>query len=142
MEQFLDFVVDQWILFLALALVLALLVRSLVGARLTGVGEVQPMDAVRLMNRDDAKVVDVRLDKEFREGHIVNAVNIPLGALESRLRELDKFKDKAIICNCRSGQRSMQACKILRRHGFEKVYNLSGGVMAWEKASLPLTKGK
>ena len=142
MEQFLDFVVDQWILFAALIFVLALLLRSFLGARLTGVRELQPMEAIKLMNSEDAQVVDERLDKEYKEGHIGNAVNIPLGALESRLRELDKYKDKGIICNCRSGQRSMQACKILRRHGFEKVYNLSGGVMAWEKANLPLTKGR
>ena len=65
----------------------------------------------------------------------------PCVAAIPHLNELsDKYKDKPIICSCRSGQRSAQACSMLKKHGFENVYNLRGGMMAWESDSLPVTK--
>ncbi len=141
MQQFTTFVTDQWILFLALAGILALLARTWIAPRLSGVKEVNPQEAVRLINSDNAVVLDVRLDNEYKEGHIVSALHIPLGTLEGRIKELEKHRGAPIVVNCRSGQRSMRGCQLLRKHGFDNVYNLSGGIMAWEKATLPLTKG-
>jgi len=60
--------------------------------------------------------------------------------LNARIKELDKFKSKPILVSCRSGQRSAQACRILKKQGFENVTNLAGGVMAWESANLPMEK--
>lgn len=75
-----------------------------------------------------------------RGGHIINSVHIPLGTLNNRLNELEKYKSRPIIVGCRSGQRSAAACTTLKKQGFETVYNLSGGVMGWQNANLPLTK--
>ena len=77
---------------------------------------------------------------EYSSGHIVNSVHIPLSNLKTRISELNKYKNQKIIVSCRSGNRSSQACASLKKEGFEEVFNLSGGVMAWENASLPLVK--
>ena len=101
---------------------------------------VSPMQATLMINREDAVVLDVREIAEFAQGHIPNSRHIPLAALEKRLSELEKFKERAIIVNCASGNRSGSACGTLRKHGFAKVFNLAGGISAWDQAGLPVTK--
>lgn len=103
-------------------------------------GEVGTLAAVQLINHQDALVLDVREDIEYDTGHIANARHIPVGKLEGRLRELEKFKSKPIVVVCRSGMRSNRACSVLRKHGFADVHNLAGGINAWQQASLPVAK--
>ena len=117
----------------------AMLLWSFVGGKVSGVASVDTLEATRLINQD-ALVLDVREDKEFAAGHIPKARHIPLSALASRMSELEKFKNKPIVVNCRSGQRSARACGILKKQGFEKAVNLAGGIMAWESAHLPVEK--
>ena len=105
-----------------------------------GVRKLSPSDVTRLINQEDAVVLDVRSDGEFRQGHIVNAMNIPDSQLPDRIDKLNKFRSRPIIATCRTGQISVKAGGKLAAHGFEKVYSLSGGILAWESASLPLTK--
>ena len=117
----------------------AMLLWSFIGGKVSGVTQVNTLEATRLINQD-ALVLDVREDKEFTAGHIPKARHIPVGALATRISELEKFKTKPIVVNCRSGQRSARACGILKKHGFENAVNLTGGIMAWESANLPMEK--
>jgi rhodanese-related sulfurtransferase len=117
----------------------AMLVWSFIGSKLSGIEEADTLKATRLYN-DDALVLDVREDKEYASGHIPKARHIPLGQLAGRLPELDKYKGKPILVTCRSGQRSARACRTLKKAGFETVYNQAGGIIAWERANLPVTK--
>lgn len=103
---------------------------------------VTPAQATRLINGDDALVLDVRTASEFNDGHILNAKNIAVSDLNDQLPSLEKHKDQPLIVACRSGQQSTNAANILRKAGFSKVYNLGGGIMAWQEASLPLSKHK
>lgn len=103
-------------------------------------GEVGTLAAVQLINHQDALVLDVREDIEYDAGHIANAKHIPVGKMEERLQELEKFKSKPIVVVCRSGMRSSRACSVLRKHGFTDVHNLAGGINAWQQASLPVAK--
>ncbi len=105
-----------------------------------GVRKLSPMDATRLINHEDAVIIDVRTDGEFRQGHIVNAVNIPESQLGDRLGKLGKYRGRPVITTCRAGQISVKAGSRLVADGFEQVYSLNGGILAWEGASLPLTK--
>jgi rhodanese-related sulfurtransferase len=134
-----EFLQDNLLLVGLVAVSGGMLMWSLFSSRITGSREVGPTDATRLIN-DDALIIDVREDGEFRNGHIANARHIPLGQLGTRLKELEKFKDKPIVVNCRSGARSARACSTLRRAGFTQVHNLAGGIMAWQQAGLPTTK--
>lgn len=142
MSQYLEFVTNHWDLFLALAIILAMLVSNTLGSRLRGYTQLEPSDAVRLYNHEDAVMLDVREDKEYADGHILDSRHIPLGQLRDKLDELANLREKSIIVACRSGHRSATACAKLRKEGFEKVFNLKGGVMAWQNAGLPLQKNK
>ena len=105
----------------------------------TGGNQLSPQQATLLMNREDALVIDVRDANEWASGHIPNARHIVLDQLEKRLSELEKFKARPLIVNCQSGNRSGSACGTLKKHGFEKVFNLAGGIGAWRDAGLPVT---
>jgi rhodanese-related sulfurtransferase len=102
---------------------------------------VSPVAATLLINREDAHIVDVREADEFAGGHLPEAKNIPAGKLVERISELEKFKDKPIILCCASGMRSGKASSELKKQGFEKLYNLEGGVDAWVGAGYPIKKG-
>ena len=113
------------------------LVNRLLGA---GAPQVGPTEAVQLINRRDALVLDVRDKAEFAAGHIPNARNIPLLELDGRLREIEKFKARPIVISCQSGARSAGVCGLLRKNGFGEVFSLRGGIGGWVEASLPVEK--
>ena len=85
-------------------------------------------------------VIDVRPMADFNQGHIVNALNVPINGFTKDIGRLEKYKRKPLIVGCRSGNQSQTACRQLRKAGFEQVYNLRGGMMAWQSANLPMTK--
>lgn len=136
MEQFSEFVANNIFLFIALVVILILIVRSYIVTG--GAKNVTASDAVRMANRDSAVILDVRTEEEFRKGHILNALNIPLGLLESKTAELQKYKSHPMIIVCKSGNRSNQAAGVLKKQGFEQLFNLSGGMLSWESANLPV----
>lgn len=105
-----------------------------------GVPNLSPADAVTLINRSNAIVLDVRDDSEFAGGHIAEAFHIPLASLQERLAELKKYKNKPILVNCQGGMRSAKACTILRQAEFAQVHNLGGGLLAWVAAKLPVVR--
>jgi len=110
--------------------------------RRPGVGNaLTPTQATLLINRENALVIDVREPAEYVAGHLPESRNIPAAQLESRIGELEKFKDSPLILVCQSGARSSGACTKLGKLGFSKVQNLDGGVAAWSEAGLPLKKG-
>jgi rhodanese-related sulfurtransferase len=105
-----------------------------------GGSNISASEATLLINRQDAIVVDVRESAEWTSGHIPNARHIALGHLAGHLSEIDKYKDKPVILVCASGNRSGSGCNILKKAGFQQVYNLAGGVGAWRDAGLPMTR--
>ena len=140
MEQLVEFITNHIILSGAFVAILTMLLIDVFGANLKGYPSASPGEATQLINREDALVLDIREEKEFHTGHIVNALHVPLGRLLDRKAELEKYKTRPIIAVCRSGSRSGQACSQLRKAGFENMYNLKGGMMAWQHASLPIDK--
>ena len=137
--QLVEFVTNHWPLFLALVVVLALLGYNLsVGEK----GAVDPAAATDLINHKDAVVIDVRPAADFAKGHIINAQNIPMNGFKNQIGALQKYKDAPLVVTCRSGSQSSLASGLLRKAGFTQVYNLRGGVLAWQNANLPLTRKK
>ena len=118
----------------------AMLFWSYFGNRLLGIKEVDHIAATQLINHKNALILDVREQSEFAAGHVLNSKLIPLGKLRERMGELEKYRDKPVVVVCRSGQRSASACALLGKQGFTQVFNLNGGIIAWQKASLPLEK--
>jgi len=97
-------------------------------------------DAVQLINKHDAVVVDIREPSEYAAGHILNSRNVPLKELDSRVKELARFKEKPVIVACDTGNRSRGGVAALKKLGFSQVYNLAGGLGAWQQAGLPTEK--
>ena len=118
----------------------AMLFWSFFGNRLLGIKEVDHIAAMQLLNHKNALVLDVREQGEYDSGHILSSKLIPLGKLKERLGELEKYRERPVVVVCRSGQRSASACAMLGKQGFTQAYNLNGGIIAWQKASLPLEK--
>jgi len=102
--------------------------------------EIGTLEATQLMNKGSSLVLDVRDASEFAAGHLPRARHIPLGELGKRLEEIGKFKEKPVIVTCQSGTRSARAAKMLRAAGFTTVFELKGGLAAWQQASLPVEK--
>ena len=107
-----------------------------------GVPQVGAIEAVQLINRRDALVLDVRDKPDFDAGHIPNARNIPLAELSGRLREIDKFKSHPVVINCGPGAHPAAVCDTLKKSGFGEVFALRDGIRGWVEASLPTEKQK
>ena len=140
MDKLPEFAMNHPELFAALAIVLAIMVGGPLISRLRGLKAVGPSEALGLMNHHDALVLDIRENKEFADGHILGSRHIPQSRLSAEVERLKHDKDKPIVAVCNSGARSKSACSLLAKNGYEQVYNLTGGVMAWKNANLPLTK--
>lgn len=85
-----------------------------------------------LNNNSNILILDVRSLGEYKGGHIPNSRNIPVDTISSKLSSLSSYKDSEIVVYCASGRRSSRACDILSKNGFNKVYNLSGGVSSYK----------
>ena len=132
------FIIDNWML-IALAVISGtlLLAPMLQGALDTGLGA---NDAVQLINREKAVVIDVCEASEFAAGHVVGAKNIPLADLQAKLPGAVKNKKLPLILVCASGARSSRAVATAKTLGFEQAHSLSGGLAAWREANLPVEK--
>ena len=140
MEQLIEFAGNHLFLVGAFFVVLALVIKAEFEHQSGRANQMDPTAAIRLMNNDDAVVLDVRAATDFNNGHIKNAKNIPITSLKSELDSLIKDKNKPVLAYCRSGNVSGKACIILKSSGFSDVHNLAGGILNWQEANLPLTK--
>jgi rhodanese-related sulfurtransferase len=139
MSRFVDFVRNNILLFVVALLSGGMLLWPLL-RRTTGGPWVNTTQATQLINREDALVVDVREPNEFAAGHVLGAKNVPLAKLDASGAELTKKKERPVIVYCDSGERSAKALTALKKHGFTRVANLSGGMGAWQQAGLPVEK--
>jgi rhodanese-related sulfurtransferase len=137
MDQVFTFVSNHPFLVGTFILLLALFIRN---ETQRGGQTVSAQQLVDMVNRNNALVLDVRDKKEFDSGHIVDSVNIPYSALESRLTELNEHKARPVVVACKMGQHSGAAGTLLRKNGFEEVRRLTGGVTEWRNQNLPVVK--
>jgi rhodanese-related sulfurtransferase len=137
MALFLEFLAQEWILVSALAVLILLYFQY--ESRKSG-SNLSPQEAINLVNREGGLFLDLRDTGDYGAGHIVDALNIPAAKLDSRIAELEKYKDKPVVLVCKMGQHSGAVGKKLNGQGFEKVYRMRGGMMEWGSLSLPLVK--
>ncbi|KAF0191891.1 MAG: rhodanese [Gammaproteobacteria bacterium] len=134
-----EFIINHPFLVGALIILLVLLIAGEVKRALLGFKDIKPAEVIRLINHQDAVVLDVRDDREFENGHIVNAVHVPFALLDGRLDHLDKYKGRPFVVVCKTGQQSARAGVMLKNRGFEPVFKLGGGMLAWKNADAPVT---
>ena len=140
MSQEIEFITNNSTLVFAFVAIIAGLAWTFIAGRARGVSRLGPVQATQLINSEDAVVIDVRAESEFRQGHIINAVNVPESEIASQGKALEKYKSDTVITVCSTGQISTKAAAALKQLGFEKVHMLTGGLNAWHAASLPLSK--
>lgn len=140
MDKLIEFATNHIILVSLLAAITVMLLWNLFGGALSGIKQLSPAEVTRLMNRENAVLLDVRNANEYKNGHILNSINVPDAELATRLESLGKYKDKAVITYCEFGNNSVKVARTLKTAGFEQVYSLKGGIGTWRNASLPLTK--
>ena len=140
-NQLSEFVINHLLLVTAMVVIIAMLAGGELRHRFGKVKDIDPGEATRLINHENAVVVDMRNDKDYRDGHIVNALHVPADK-NNAASKLEKFRDRPLIVCCRSGHQSARLGTELSKKGFTSVYNLKGGLPAWTQAGLPLAKGK
>ena len=133
-----NFIVDNWMLIAVAVSSGAMLLWPLVKG--AGGGALSPAQAVQLINRERAVVIDVCEAEEFAAGHVGGAKNVPLNQLEERLPQVVKNKTVPVILVCASGGRAMRAEGIARKLGYEKAQAMAGGLKSWKDANLPVEK--
>jgi len=132
------FFIDNWFLFLAAAVSGGLLLWPLIGKGAGG-ERVSTADAVNLINRERAVLIDVSEPAEFAAGHAAGSKSVPLAQLETS-NALPKNKALPLVVVCTTGARAGRAVGTLRKLGFENARALAGGLEAWRAANLPVEK--
>ena len=136
--DFFIFVSEQWLL---ISLLIALIGVFLFTEQRKSGKSISTAELVRLMNSEEAVVVDLRTAAEFESGHIHGSRNIPHNKLAGRIAELEKVRSKIIVVVDKIGQHSGGAGKALTKENYD-ARRLGGGISEWQGASLPLVSGK
>lgn len=140
-NQLLAFIANHWILWsLLVAILVALSIEPLL-QRLRGIRKISVFESTRLINQENARVIDIREEKDFAKEHILDSLSAPLANLPNRLKALDELKGHPLILVWSAGQQSMRAAGQLRRQGHKHVYVLRGGIESWREAKMPLFSG-
>jgi rhodanese-related sulfurtransferase len=137
MEHLSEFVTNHWMLVTAFCVLLGLVVASTI----TTATGIPPQEAVSMINREGAVVIDIRNAADFKAGHIIDAVNFPLADLAQAGDKLKKYADKPLIVCCTSGNLAGQAARELKSQGIARAFALRGGIGAWRAENLPVAAG-
>ncbi len=133
------FIVDNWFLFLAAITSGGLLLWPMLTKNGGGAGRVSPAEAVHLINREKAVLIDVSEPAEYAAGHVKGARSVPLAQIDAS-NELPKNKALPLVVVCPTGTRAARAVATLKKLGFENAQALAGGLAAWREANLPVEK--
>ncbi len=143
MQEIMQFASNHPILSLAWVALLILVIVTTVKGMFSKVKTISRGEATRLINKEDAVVVDVRQRDDFRKGHIAGAINIAAADIKKgSFGELEKHKSQPIIVVCATGQSAAEPAATLSAAGFEKVTVLKDGISGWSGENLPLVRGK
>ena len=136
-EQIFEFIANHYIL---VSVFVILLVAFIINEGKQGGAAIGTSSLVTLVNKEGAVILDIRDGKEYGAGHIAGAINIPLSSFDSRVGELDEYKEKPIVLVCKMGQHAGTIGRKLKAQGFEHVRRLSGGMAEWTGSNLPVVK--
>lgn len=139
MEQLFEFASNHSILVMVFLALLAVLISGELSRLFSGIKAIGPTETTRMINHENAVLVDMRPEKDFSAGHITNALHVPSSDNHGE-GKLSAYMQDPVIVYCRSGQQSSHYCGRLKKQGYEYVYKLKGGIQAWQQANLPISK--
>ena len=137
MDQFFEFIGNHFIL---VGVFVFLLFAFFVNEGKQGGAAISTSNLVTLVNREGAVILDIRDNKEYSAGHIAGAVNMPYASVDSRIGELEGYKEKPLVLVCKMGQHSSSAGRKLKAQGFTDLRRLAGGMSEWSASNLPVVK--
>ncbi|HEY6088005.1 MAG TPA: rhodanese-like domain-containing protein [Burkholderiaceae bacterium] len=136
-----SFLLNNWHLILAALVSGGLLLWPMIKGSAGGAGAVGAAEAVRLLNREKAVLIDISEPAEYAAGHAGGARNVPFGQLAgANNKALPSNKTLPLVLVCPTGSRSSRAVALLKKAGYENVRALAGGLAAWRQANLPVEK--
>ncbi len=135
-----EFFTNNIILFIALGIIIALIIRMEIKRAMRGFKDITPAEAVLLINKENAVLLDVRESNELAHGSIRDSKHLALSVLKQRVDEIKTHTEQPVIAYCKAGTRSSAACEILKKNNFANVMSLKGGIEGWKTANLPVVK--
>ena len=141
MEQLITFAGNNGMLSAVWVALVVMIIVTTIKMKMSPVKQISPQELTFLVNREDGLVVDIRAEKEFKAGHILDARHLSNEKVtKNDFANLEKHKDKPIIVVCAAGMTAARASEQLLKAGFGKVSLLKGGMNAWVNAGLPVAK--
>jgi len=137
MLEFNLFLIDYWYFSVPLFFFLFLFAYSEMNK---GGKKIEPNELTRLVNKENAILIDLRKKEDYENGHIMTALNYPHQEFDNQMHELDKFKERPIILVCDMGRNSANIGEKLKKAEFEKIFRLNGGMMTWTQENLPVVQ--
>jgi rhodanese-related sulfurtransferase len=137
MDRFIEFLLNHYLLAGTFLILLAAYVLNEIAR---GGKSVSPQGLSQLINKENARVIDVREAAEFRAGHITGSENIPAARIAEHLEQLKTDLARPIVVVCNLGQSAGAVTQQLKSAGLTQVYKLDGGISNWKSQSLPLVK--
>ena len=143
MQEIMQFVGRHPVLSIAWIALLGAVVFTTFKGLMSKVKVITRGEATRLINKEDAVVVDIRTRDDYRKGHIASSINLlPSDIKNGNLAELEKHKAQPVIVVCATGTTSRASAELLNKAGFERVFTLKEGISGWSGENLPLARGK
>lgn len=141
MEQLITFAGENGMLSAVWVALVVMIIVTTVKMKMSPIKQISTQDLTFLMNREEGIALDIRKDKEFKAGHILEAISLPSEKIKEKgLTSLEKYKDKPIIVVCAAGMSAVQIANDLFKAGFSRVSVLKGGMNSWTSAGLPVAK--
>lgn len=138
MTELINFLWKHWLLSGGFGILLVLLLINEIRQQIVGRDQLDAQGTVRMINHNHAVLVDIRDPDSFAKAHIVGAINVPKEQFSEKVNLLNKYKEKPIILLCATGSTAPFIIVQLKKMGFEQVYCLAGGILAWQTDNLPL----
>ncbi|MCJ8294854.1 MAG: rhodanese-like domain-containing protein [Colwellia sp.] len=141
MEQLITFAGENGMLSAVWVALVVMIIVTTIKMKMSPIKQISTQDLTFLMNREEGIALDIRKDKEFKAGHILEAISLPSEKIKEKgLTSLEKYKDKPIIVVCAAGMSAVQIANDLFKAGFSRVSVLKGGMNSWTSAGLPVAK--
>ena len=141
MEQLITFAGENGMLSAVWVALVVMIIVTTVKMKMSPIKQISTQDLTFLMNREEGIALDIRKEKEFKAGHILEAISLPSEKIKEKgLTSLEKYKDKPIIVVCAAGMSAVQIANDLFKAGFSRVSVLKGGMNSWTGAGLPVAK--
>ena len=141
MEQLITFAGENGMLSAVWVALVVMIIVTTIKMKMSPIKQISTQDLTFLMNREEGIALDIRKEKEFKAGHILEAISLPSEKIKEKgLTSLEKYKDKPIIVVCAAGMSAVQIANDLFKAGFSRVSVLKGGMNSWTGAGLPVAK--